>query len=119
MNPTARELARRHGHTVTALEGRLWLTVEGHLADIWLRPGDVVTLPKARASGCPATHPRRGSCSPRRRRRGRCARAVFIAASLPAAGPHKTARLRRLPADQRLIRPDSLPRPYVWTRTPA
>jgi hypothetical protein len=28
----------RHGHSVTALEGRLWLTMEGHLADIWLRP---------------------------------------------------------------------------------
>ncbi|UBM11236.1 DUF2917 domain-containing protein [Cupriavidus metallidurans] len=36
----------RHGHSVTALEGRLWLTVEGHLADIWLRPGDVMTLPE-------------------------------------------------------------------------
>lgn len=34
----------RHGQTVTALEGRLWLTVEGHPADIWLRPGDVAAL---------------------------------------------------------------------------
>ncbi|MBV8271150.1 MAG: DUF2917 domain-containing protein [Cupriavidus sp.] len=36
----------RHGQSVTALEGRLWLTVEGHIADIWLRPGDVMALPE-------------------------------------------------------------------------
>ncbi len=36
----------RHGQSVTALEGRLWLTVEGHIADFWLRPGDVLTLPE-------------------------------------------------------------------------
>lgn len=34
----------RHGQTVTALEGRLWLTIEGHPGDFWLRPGDVVAL---------------------------------------------------------------------------
>nr|WP_315596462.1 DUF2917 domain-containing protein [uncultured Cupriavidus sp.] len=34
----------RHGQSVTALEGRLWLTVEGQVADIWLRPGDVYAL---------------------------------------------------------------------------
>lgn len=34
----------RHGQTVTALEGRLWLTVEGHHRDIWLRPGDTYAL---------------------------------------------------------------------------
>ena len=34
----------RHGQSVTALEGSLWLTLEGHPADIWLRPGDVYVL---------------------------------------------------------------------------
>ncbi|MWL86058.1 MULTISPECIES: DUF2917 domain-containing protein [unclassified Cupriavidus] len=34
----------RHGQSVTALEGRLWLTVEGQLADIWLKPGDTRAL---------------------------------------------------------------------------
>lgn len=34
----------RHGQSVTALEGRLWLTVEGQCADIWLHPGDVHAL---------------------------------------------------------------------------
>lgn len=34
----------RHGQSVTALEGRLWLTVEGHIGDMWLRPGDVHML---------------------------------------------------------------------------
>lgn len=35
----------RDGQTVTAVEGRLWLTVEGHLADIWLLPGVACALP--------------------------------------------------------------------------
>ncbi|SDC40148.1 Cupin [Cupriavidus sp. YR651] len=35
-----------HGQSVTVLEGRLWLTVEGQIADMWLRPGDVVALPE-------------------------------------------------------------------------
>ncbi|PLQ02132.1 DUF2917 domain-containing protein [Cupriavidus pauculus] len=34
----------RHGQSVTALEGSLWLTLEGQMADIWLRPGDVYAL---------------------------------------------------------------------------
>lgn len=34
----------RHGQTVTALEGSLWLTVEGHHRDIWLRAGDTHAL---------------------------------------------------------------------------
>ncbi len=34
----------RHGQSVTALEGSLWLTVEGQIGDVWLRPGDVVVL---------------------------------------------------------------------------
>lgn len=34
----------RHGQSVAALEGSLWLTLEGHPADIWLRPGDVYVL---------------------------------------------------------------------------
>ncbi|RZT38672.1 DUF2917 domain-containing protein [Cupriavidus agavae] len=34
----------RHGQSVTALEGQLWLTVEGQPADIWLRPGDTRVL---------------------------------------------------------------------------
>ncbi|EHP40800.1 hypothetical protein OR16_23793 [Cupriavidus basilensis OR16] len=35
----------REGQSVKAIEGRLWLTVEGHLADIWLLPGAVFALP--------------------------------------------------------------------------
>ena len=34
----------RHGQSVTALEGSLWLTVEGHPRDIWLRAGDTLVL---------------------------------------------------------------------------
>ncbi|WP_313818138.1 DUF2917 domain-containing protein [Cupriavidus sp.] len=36
----------RHGQSVAVLEGRLWLTIEGQAADIWLRPGDVFALPE-------------------------------------------------------------------------
>ncbi|WP_454766925.1 DUF2917 domain-containing protein [Cupriavidus campinensis] len=36
----------RHGQSVTALEGRLWLTIEGQTADVWLRAGDVFALPE-------------------------------------------------------------------------
>ncbi|CAG9175459.1 DUF2917 domain-containing protein [Cupriavidus respiraculi] len=36
----------REGQTITARQGRLWLTVEGHHADIWLVPGDVAVLPE-------------------------------------------------------------------------
>ncbi|MGO4331563.1 DUF2917 domain-containing protein [Cupriavidus sp. 2TAF22] len=35
----------REGQTVKAIEGRLWLTVEGHHADIWLLPGATCALP--------------------------------------------------------------------------
>lgn len=34
----------RHGQSVTALEGSLWLTVEGNHRDIWLRAGDMHAL---------------------------------------------------------------------------
>lgn len=33
------------GQSVKVLEGRLWLTLEGHHADIWLLPGAVYALP--------------------------------------------------------------------------
>ncbi len=36
----------RHGQSVAAVEGRLWLTVEGSLADIWLLPGAAYALPE-------------------------------------------------------------------------
>jgi hypothetical protein len=36
----------REGQTITARQGRLWLTVEGHHADIWLVPGAVIALPE-------------------------------------------------------------------------
>ncbi|WP_020204928.1 MULTISPECIES: DUF2917 domain-containing protein [Cupriavidus] len=35
----------REGQTVKAVEGRLWLTIEGHHADIWLLPGACCALP--------------------------------------------------------------------------
>ncbi|AOY91930.1 hypothetical protein BKK79_09075 [Cupriavidus sp. USMAA2-4] len=36
----------RHGERVTALAGRLWLTLEGGSADIWLRPGESFDPPE-------------------------------------------------------------------------
>lgn len=36
----------RHGQRVTAIDGLLWLTIEGQTADIWLRAGEGMALPE-------------------------------------------------------------------------
>jgi len=36
----------RHGQRVSALEGRIWLTLEGGSADIWLLPGAAFDPPE-------------------------------------------------------------------------
>ena len=38
-------LIRARGAMVTAIRGRLWITVEGHAGDILLRPGQRWTIP--------------------------------------------------------------------------
>jgi len=35
-----------YGQTVSAVAGRLWVTVEGNPHDIWLEPGAVLALPE-------------------------------------------------------------------------
>lgn len=38
----------RRAQTIQIITGRVWLTVEGQLADYWLKPGEQFTLPAGR-----------------------------------------------------------------------
>jgi len=36
------------GHSVKVMEGRLWVTEEGRIGDVWLKPGQVFNLAEGR-----------------------------------------------------------------------
>lgn len=85
----------REGQTITARQGRLWLTVQGHHADIWLAPGDVMALPEGErvwlsGDGAGASFTLAQAASPWSLRR--------LAKALRAVGRRVTGRSAGLPA---------------------